>query len=478
VKDSESTRPNATIAVRQRTPGLGPGHVLRERFVLERVLGEGGMGKVFLAVDREADEPHPYVAIKVLGDAFREHPESLTILRREATNARQLNHPNIVGVYHFDRDGPHVFMVMEYMQGQSLDAFIRDHASGIGYDAAWPLIKGCADALAYMHAHHVVHSDFKPANVFLTSDHEARVLDLGIARTVDQTMLATGRTRFEHGVVALTPQYASCEMFEGMAPDRRDDLYALGCVAYELLSGRHPFDGATAMEARARGLTPRRPGGLGTRQWRALCRLLALDRANRTATADQFLVDFGPNASRSRMMPWALASLVIGVALAGAALYLMRDSPDRRFIEQRLSEHRGRVDPAVSATQIARWLEQAQTNIEMGRRAFADGDYDRGQFFLQDSASSASWVLNLVLVSAADEVDKRRAAEGLLELSKAYQIPAQNLLADQIFEQGLRYTCEGLRLNAFEPVLNQMLERYRAAVHDVRAVPACGGLSL
>jgi predicted Ser/Thr protein kinase len=476
VTESNSQDSNPTVAKPRRGQGLGPGDVLRDRFVLERVLGEGGMGKVFLAVDQEVDGPNPYVAIKVLGDAFKDHPDSLTALRREATNARQLNHPNIVGVYHFDRDGPHVFMVMEYMRGQSLDDFIRDHAMGVPFDQALPLIKGCAEALAYMHEHHVIHSDFKPGNVFLTTSNEARVLDLGIARIVDQTLLAPGRTRFDSGVIALTPQYASCEMFAGMAPDRRDDLYALGCVAYKLLTGRHPFDRATALEARARGLAPRRPEGLGAREWRALCGLLALDRADRTATADAFLAELVPAQQRARALPWALASIALSVMLAGTALTVLRVSPDERFVEQLLLENRGRSDAAVSAMQIARWLEQGEVNIELGQRAFANAEYERAQFFLQDGASSARWVFNLVLSSAADEADKRRAAQGLLALSKLYQLPAQSLFEAQSFEEALHFTCEGLRVNALEPALRKLFERYRSRVRDARQVAACGAL--
>ncbi|MFO7591614.1 MAG: serine/threonine-protein kinase, partial [Acidimicrobiia bacterium] len=427
--------------------------------LLQRMLGAGGMSKVFLAIDRELEDSNPYVAIKVLGDAFKEHPLALTSLRREVNNSRQLNHPNIVGVYHFDRDGDIVFMVMEFMRGEPLDEFLRKHREGLPWEQAWHIIRGCGEALAYMHDHGVVHSDFKPGNVFLTEDNEVKVLDLGIARTLDEAMVTRNTTRFDGETpLALTPQYASCEMFEGQPPDRRDDLYALGCVAYLLLTGRHPFDGARAIDARSNELTVERPAGLRQVQWTALLKCLAHRRRDRTPSAREFLAGFGP-ATRSRnAAPWiAMSALLLVTGIATASWQVYRDSPEQRFIDELLVQYRDTGNPSVGGEQVALWLEQGAQNIVMASAAFASDEFDRGGYFLHGSTSSAKLVYDLVLRQAPDEASKRAAASGLLRLAAAYEAPVQRLAELERPREALDLACRGVAINARNPVLRDLL---------------------
>ena len=131
------------------------GGVLKERFVLEEVIGSGGMGVVFKALDlrkQEAKDKDPYVAIKVLNSDFRNNPVSFIALQRETKKAQTLSHPNVVTVYDFDRDGDHVFMTMEYLRGQPLYRFIKDNCrKGLPFKCAWPIIRGMGEALAYAH---------------------------------------------------------------------------------------------------------------------------------------------------------------------------------------------------------------------------------------------------------------------------------------------------------------------------------------
>jgi serine/threonine protein kinase len=464
----------------QNAPALSPrpGMVLRERFELQKVLGVGGMSKVFLAIDSEVEGPNPHVAIKVLGEGFKNHPNAISTLRREVNNSRQLNHPNIVGVYHFDRDGDIVFMVMEYMRGQTLDEWLAAHPDGVAWETAWPIIRACGEALAYMHAHNIIHSDFKPGNVFVTDDGEVKVLDLGIARSIAETLAIQGQTRFDSQVLfALTPLYASCEMFDGLPPDRSDDIYALGCVAYKLLTGRHPFDGATAIDARSRKLEPKRPPGLKSRQWQALVHSLAYSRSDRTANAETFLAEIGPQERRQNSVPWMVASaalLLTVVAILGLRTY--SESPDQRFVEELVAQYREAGNPDLAPEQIALWLDQAALNLEIGRRAFDDGDYVRGRYFLQDSTSSAHWVYELVLRQATDEGAKRDAAKGLLELTRVYEQPAGMLFQAQRFREALELTCSGLTLNASNVVLKDLLARLADRVADVSRVASCRGL--
>lgn len=455
-----------------------PGMVLRDRFILQRMLGAGGMSKVFLALDRELEDSNPYVAIKVLGDTFKDHPLALTSLRREVNNSRQLNHPNIVGVYHFDRDDDIVFMVMEYMKGEPLDEFLRNHREGLPWDQAWHIIRGCGEALAYMHEHGVVHSDFKPGNVFLTENNEVKVLDLGIARTLDEAMATRNTTRFEGDApLALTPQYASCEMFEGQSPDRRDDIYALGCVAYLLLTGRHPFDGARAIDARSNGLVAERPPGLRQVQWQALQQCLLHRRRERTPSAGQFLASFGPATSSRSAAPWiAVSTLLLVSGIAAASWQMYWSSPEQQFIDEMLVQYRDMSNPAVTGEQLALWLEQGDHNIAMASSAFASEEFDRGGYFLHGSTSSAKLVYDLVLRQASDEPSKRAAASGMLRLASAYEAPVQRLAELERPREALDFACRGVAINAHNPVLRELLPSLLQAVSNPGAIAGCKSL--
>ncbi|KLU24281.1 protein kinase [Caballeronia mineralivorans PML1(12)] len=306
------------------------GDTLNGRFVLEECLGVGGMGTVYKALDLrklEASDRRPYIAIKVLNLQFRGNPKSLIALQREAKKAQALGHRNIVTVYDFDRDGPVVYLTMEYLSGKPLSRILRSpEFKGMPYAQALPIFTGMANALAYAHERGFVHCDFKPANVFLTDTAEVKVIDFGIARVFQRPEEETDATIFDPGSLgALTPAYASPEMLEHREPDPRDDIYALGCTTYELLTGRHPFDRVPATQARGSGLKPQRPDGLGTRQWRALRTSLAFDREARMPTVARFLQEFGDTQKRSSTsgtaVKAAISAGVLAVVAAGAYFY-------------------------------------------------------------------------------------------------------------------------------------------------------------
>ncbi len=271
--------------------------VLKNRFLLEKVLGVGGMGVVYKAKDYlkvEAQDRDPYVAIKVLSEEFKTHPEAFIALQRESRKAQRIAHPNTVKVYDFDRDGDVVFMTMEYMEGKPLDQLIKQYqATGLPRDDVWHILSGICSALAHAHSENIVHSDFKPGNVFVTTDGMAKIFDFGIARAVANIDRYTGKeqdqTVFDAGGLgALTPAYASLEMLQGGTPDVRDDIYALGCVAYELFSGEHPFNRLPADEAHNKKLKPKRISDIGQHQWRAIEAALSFKREDRIESVDEF----------------------------------------------------------------------------------------------------------------------------------------------------------------------------------------------
>ncbi len=302
----------------ERVKGIGD--TLNGRFVLEECLGVGGMGTVYKALDLrklEASDRRPYVAIKVLNVQFRGQATSLIALQREARKAQTLAHRNIVTVHDFDRDGPTIYITMEYLSGSPLSKTLRAPGfAGLSYDKALPIIAGMGNALAYAHERGFVHCDFKPANVLLTDRGEVKVIDFGIARVLHRPDEESEVTLFDPATLGgITPAYASPEMFEHREPDPRDDIYALGCVTYELLTGRHPFNRVSSLQARSEKRQPERPDGLGNRQWKTLRASLSFDRATRTPSVEQFLEGIGAHqVSRHTPVPRKRKAMMIAVA--------------------------------------------------------------------------------------------------------------------------------------------------------------------
>ncbi len=309
--------------------------VLKERFVLEKVLGSGGMGVVYKAKDLlkvEAQDRDPYVAIKVLSEEFKSHPKAFISLQRESRKSQRIAHPNIVNVYDFDRDGDTVFMTMEFLDGNSLDQLIRQYrATGLPTDDAWDIIKGLTAALTHAHAEKIIHSDFKPGNIFVTRKGATKVFDFGIARAVAKVEQhdesPEDKTVFDAGNLgALTPAYASLEMLEGKEPDIRDDLYALGCVAYELFTGEHPYNKLPANEAEKQGLTPKRINNISKFQWLAIKKAISFRREDRFESVERFAAALVPKIRSSNSFLLAIV-ILLSVSIAGYFVFF-NESPD------------------------------------------------------------------------------------------------------------------------------------------------------
>ncbi|EIC30756.1 MULTISPECIES: serine/threonine-protein kinase [Methylomicrobium] len=397
------------------------GSVIKDRFVIKEIIGCGGMGTVFRATDlrrEEAQDESPDVAIKVLNEEFRQDPELFIALQRETKKTQQLAHPNIVTVYDFDRDGSNVFMVMQILEGQSLRQYIREQApDGLPFKQAWPIIKGLALALAYAHKHNIVHSDFKPGNVFITTGGDVKVLDFGIACAAARS--DHDKTVFNaRDLGALTPEYASLEMFENQPPDPRDDIYALGCVAYELLTGKHPFGKIEAPKAYAVNLQPPAIPGLKRRQWNALTHALAFKKAQRTPSIPQFISEFEP---RSRIT-WILSAITVLALLSasGAYVYLYYN-----------------VDPLADKV-IALTPEQELKIKDL--LELAQIHYDVG-FITAPSGSNALWAYRQVL-----EIDpyNKAAKAGLEKIANLCEQQAEELFAQNSITESMAKIEEGL----------------------------------
>lgn len=291
--------------------------ILNRRFVLDKIIGTGGMGTVYKARDLrkvEANDSNPNVAIKVLNEAFQNHPDAFKTLQREASKSNVLGHPNIVSVHDFDRDGPICYMTMELLEGQDLERLIKHNQQGLEVDKALDIITGFCSALSYAHQKDIIHSDLKPGNLYVTEDG-IKVLDFGIARLGND---AQQHDSFDVGSLgALTPTYASLEMLRYEAPDQSDDVYAAALIAYELFSGKHPYDRMPADKALEAGLKPKRIDKLNKHQWAALEAALKLERSARTPTIDQFIHEL-TYVKRYALLATAL---VLIAALVGVFAY-------------------------------------------------------------------------------------------------------------------------------------------------------------
>lgn len=357
--DSLSRESWQRVANAQGGDHASVGTLLKGRFLLERELGRGGMGVVYLARDErkvEARDRDPFVAVKVLNDEFRRHPDSLIALQREARRAQRLADDHIVHVYDFDKDGTIVFMTMEYIDGTDLRTLIRERPSGMPFREAWPLIEGMARALQRAHASGIVHSDFKPGNVMVTRDGVPKVFDFGIARAGNARAGAAGdQTVFDAGTLgALTPAYASLEMIGGADPAVRDDVYALGCVIYELLTGRHPFERRSAELAMNENAAPPAVPGLSRRQARALAEAVAFEGDARLQTVGALVESLRPRRPRERVAPYLVALLALVAVAAGAVAlhghYRQRqlDTTIERFADGN-PQHYASEDQAMAA---------------------------------------------------------------------------------------------------------------------------------
>jgi len=323
-----------------------PGQTLLHYRIVDK-LGEGGMGQVWKALDTTLDRE---VAVKFLAPQLADHPERLARFDREAKLLAALNHPNIAAVYGFQAQGSLRFVVMEYVEGEDLAQ--RLGRGALPLSDAIEIATQIAEALAAAHDRGIVHRDLKPANVRVTPEGVVKVLDFGLAKSLEADPSGSGGdlsaspTRTSggtaSGVILGTAGYMSPEQARGKPADRRADMWAFGCVLYEMLTGRRAFVGETVTDALAAVINrepewDRLPNSTPVATRRLLQRCLEKRVSHRVRDAHDARLELlepdepvaqptGPRDNR-----WGAAGLVgaalIGAATVGLAWMLSTPSP-------------------------------------------------------------------------------------------------------------------------------------------------------
>lgn len=314
------------------------GDTLSNRYKLVEGLGSGGMSEVYKAKDlfaEDAGDKSPYVAVKVLSNEFADHPDAVTIMQREAKKTRELSHPNIVQVFDFIFEKDLCYIVMELLEGESLDKLIkRSRPNGLPKSGVLKVVQQMSSALTFAHKKGVLHSDLKPSNIFITNNQDVKIFDFGVARAlkqqIDEYAVQTHSDEPEFDVGGFTPAYASPNMLNNQPIDVRDDVYGLACITYEMLTSKHPYDRTPADKALAKELQPKKSKKISVFAWRGLKKGLALKHNERTTNTEAFYQGFITSYNK----PILIAASVIALSFVAYKVW----STDQNTIHNLKSE--------------------------------------------------------------------------------------------------------------------------------------------
>ncbi|MBD3668584.1 MAG: serine/threonine protein kinase [Kangiella sp.] len=301
------------------------GDLLCDRYRLIDLIGTGGMSYVYKAIDTfaaKAGDNEPYVAVKILSSEFSAHPDAVAIMQREAKKTRLLAHPNIVQIHDFVLEDSLCYIVMEYLQGETLDQIIkRSKPNGLPKNGVFNILKQITSALEFAHQQGILHSDLKPSNIFITQQQRVKIFDFGVSRglkqKVDEYAVQLHSDEPEYEVGGYTPAYASLNMLNQQTHDVKDDIYGLACITYEMFTSKHPYARKPANKAFAEKIKPTKVAKLAFLNWKGLEKGLQLEHHQRTESVQQFYHDL----TRTLFKPVALAASALLVSVVAITLW-------------------------------------------------------------------------------------------------------------------------------------------------------------
>ena len=396
--DNENSPELVELVVEEHLPrtSVTPGETLAGRYFVIGKVDHCGMGLVYKALDRRREKagmPVPWVALKLARPAAGKNSGTSSYLRQEFLKLSQLSHANIVSVFDFDNDNGLDFLVMEWLEGQTLASLLTNITSKrIALDKAGDIVRSIGNALAHAHALGIVHGDVKPSNIFVTENRVVKLLDFGSS---GQTP-AGGDSESNWA----TRAYASCGVLGGRVPRPHDDVYALGVTAYCLLSGERPFGELDAAEAKEQGLEPQPLPADAQDCWPAVHHALQFDAPDRPVNADEFLLEFtDPPAGitappeRNQLEHIAYGAVAVALLIALVAWTV------------------GSLGGTPPGEQLA--LDNAEHAFSTGRLVAPAND------------SAFAWYRSVLEASP----DNARAIDGIEQIAEHYLTGARNALA-------------------------------------------------
>jgi len=380
-------------------------------FTVLHLIGQGGMGKVYRARDGRLKRD---VALKVLPDEVASHPDRVARFQREAEILAALTHQNIAGIYGIEESGEVRALVMELVEGPTLADHIAREAMPV--EDALPIAQQIVEALDYAHEHGVLHRDLKPANVKVTPDGQVKVLDFGLAKALgpqapgdeaaspDESPTITSPAFTQAGTILGTAAYMAPEQVRGKAVDKRADIWAFGCVLYEMLTGTRAFQGETVSDTLAAVLKTdpdwaRLPNPVPDSMRHLLRRCLARDPRQRLRDiADARLLletaDTGPVPAPTPPSDRRWLAVAVGGALAAAILaagwYSTREAPPPTSAAVRRVVVQLPAQPPISTSPTGPALAMAPDGSAIAFVGLNAGQY---QLFLHRLADASTTIV-------------------------------------------------------------------------------------